>query len=154
MLRSVTLQGRRGIVLPGPGYIAPAARGGELDFESYVRAEAPKLDLKELRSAYEFIGEVLAFRQAAESADLRVGARVHSSHLDYEWHTYGIVTELDDVTALIAVPGRDAAERVVLAEQHVRVLSEDEWAHVEPRLLKRNERIAKQRKGEPETPRP
>jgi hypothetical protein len=125
-----------------------------LEFESYVRAQAPKLDLMELRSAYEFIGEVLAFRQAAESADLRVGARVHASHLDYEWHTYGVVTELDDVTASIAVPGRDGAERVVLAEQHVRVLSEDEWAHVEPRLLKRNERIAKQRQAEPETPRP
>ena len=126
-----------------------------MDFESYIRAEAPKLTMRELLSAHEFIGEVLAFRQAAESADLRAGARVHASHLDYEWHTYGIVTELDETTALIQVPGREATERVVLAEQHVRVLSEDEWAHVEPRLLKRNERIAKQQRlSASDNPRP
>jgi len=141
-------------VLPGPGYVQPAASGGELDFESYIRAEAPQLTMKELLSAYEFIREVLAFRQAAESADLRVGARIHASHLDYEWHTYGVVTELDGTTALVKVPGRDSAERVVLAEQHLRVLSEDEWAHVEPRLLKRNERNAKQRLTASDNPRP
>ncbi len=140
----------RGVVLPGPGYVEPtlptAPRAEQQsDFERNVREQAPNADVATLRSLSRFLEELLVLREGQPPPGLKIGAPVHASHVEYEWHTYGVVIELSAETALIRVPGRAVAERVVLREQHIRLLSEDEWAHVEPRLIKRNERIAAQR---------
>lgn len=115
------------------------------EFEDLVRAEAQHHDVTTLQSIHILVGDLIARRQAEKPPDLRVGSAVHASHLDYEWHTYGLVVEADAERCLIQTPGRANAESVVFREHHIRVLSDDEWAHVEPRLRKRNERIALER---------
>ncbi len=115
------------------------------EFEDLVRAEAQQHDVTTLQSIHILVGDLIARRQAEKPPDLRVGSAVHASHLDYEWHTYGLVVEADAERCLIQTPGRANAESVVFREHHIRVLSDDEWAHVEPRLRKRNERIALER---------
>lgn len=147
MESSANLSGRHGVVLPGPGYVDPAtAPRKSVNFEAYVRAEASKESLATIQGAHRFLEELIARLEAETVPDLRVGVPVHASHLEYEWQTYGVVLELDGQSAVIAIPGRAEPERVELHDQHIRVLSDDEWAHLEPRLLKRNERIAEERK--------
>ena len=112
-------------------------------FEDFVESEAPRQATGSLERAQAYLGKLIEDRRLRQPGDLRIGAAVHASHLDYEWHTYGIVLQLDDESALVQAPGRPEPEQIVIDEQHIRVLSDDEWQHVEPRLLRRNERIAR-----------
>jgi hypothetical protein len=110
-------------------------------FEDFVESEAPRQATGSLERAHDYLTLLIAERRSRQPGDLRIGAAVHASHLDYEWHTYGIVIELDDESCMVRTPGRPEPEQIVIDQQHIRVLSDDEWAHVEPRLLRRNERI-------------
>jgi hypothetical protein len=111
-------------------------------FEALVESEAPRQTIGALERAHDYLARLIAQRRAQYPSDLRIGAAVHASHLDYEWHTYGLVVELNDENCLVKTPGRAEPELIVIDEQHIRVLSQDEWTHVEPRLLRRNERLA------------
>lgn len=110
-----------------------------------MRAETQHHQFGTLQAVQSILAEIVARREAEERPKLRIGVAVHASHLDYEWHTYGVVIEADDDRCLIQSPGRMPAESVVLIEHNIRVLSDDEWTHVEPRLRKRNERIAQEK---------
>ncbi len=70
------------------------------DFERLVRREAPFQPPETLRAVAAYL-ESLASGRTNGSGELRVGAAVHASHLDYEWHTYGVVTELCETTCLV-----------------------------------------------------
>jgi len=109
------------------------------EFERLVRREAPLQSAGTLRHLSLYL-EALAASRSRQPTQLQIGAVVHASHLDCDSESYGVVVELTETTCLLQTPERDRPELVVLDEQHVRVLSAEEWGHIEPRLRARRER--------------
>src|SRR6202011_3971366 len=90
------------------------------------------------------LNDIIWHRECGKPPGLQVGSTIHAERLDYEWHIYGKVVQLNPKSCIVQPPGSRYTDRVLFDRCHVEILTPEKWTWIERNVREHNERITRE----------